>query len=254
MRPATVKFVLAAATVLMGGTTMSGQQLVVTVVTAKSKAVLSAASVLVRSSAGYILGSEYQDFHGFYVTEPVIPPEGINLKTTLVNWKNLRKVEFTDWSVKEGNRYFVKATLTLTSGSSRDVFVWQPSSGDSFTNLQSSSVKITGKMPVQGTEQDVEIKPGGDLKSLEFVFPLGPDSLTYEPLPDPTGKRVLLEPQVAAANLVTKVDPVYPPSDRHARIQGAVQLMVTLGTDGGILNLQVLSAILRSEERRVGKG
>lgn len=76
---------------------------------------------------------------------------------------------------------------------------------------------------------------------LIIAFPLGPDSVTYEPLPDPTGKRVMLEPEVAAANMVTKVNPTYPPLARQARIQGVVQLMATVGADGGILNLQVLS-------------
>jgi TonB family protein len=74
-----------------------------------------------------------------------------------------------------------------------------------------------------------------------FAFPLGPDSVTYEPLPDPTGKRIMLDPKVAAANLVTKVNPTYPALVKQVRIQGAVQLMATVGTDGRILNLQVLS-------------
>jgi len=40
---------------------------------------------------------------------------------------------------------------------------------------------------------------GRDLayRHLELRFPLGPDSVTYEPLPDPTGKRILLDPKVA---------------------------------------------------------
>lgn len=74
-----------------------------------------------------------------------------------------------------------------------------------------------------------------------FAFPLGPDSVTYEPLPDPTGKRILLDPKVAAANMVTKVNPTYPPLARQARVQGEVQLVATVGTDGRILNLQVVS-------------
>jgi protein TonB len=60
-------------------------------------------------------------------------------------------------------------------------------------------------------------------------------------LPDATGKRVTLEPEVAAANLITKVNPTYPPLAKLARIQGAVELMATLGTDGRVLNVQLLS-------------
>jgi protein TonB len=51
----------------------------------------------------------------------------------------------------------------------------------------------------------------------------------------------MLEPEVAAANLITKINPTYPVLAKTARIQGVVQLMTTLGTDGRILNLQVLS-------------
>jgi protein TonB len=74
-----------------------------------------------------------------------------------------------------------------------------------------------------------------------IALPLGPDPVTFEPLPDPTGKRIMLEPEVAAANLITKINPTYPVLAKTARIQGVVQLMTTLGTDGRILNLQVLS-------------
>ena len=51
----------------------------------------------------------------------------------------------------------------------------------------------------------------------------------------------MLDPKVAAANMATKVNATYPPLARQARIQGVVQLMATVGTDGRILNLQVLS-------------
>lgn len=65
--------------------------------------------------------------------------------------------------------------------------------------------------------------------------------MTYDPLPDPAGKRITLSGEVAAANLVTRVNPTYPPLAKAARVQGVVQLMATVGTDGRILNLQVLS-------------
>lgn len=74
-----------------------------------------------------------------------------------------------------------------------------------------------------------------------FAFPLGPDSVTYEPLPDPTGKRILLDPKVAATNIVTRVNPTYPALARQAHVQGEVQLVATVGTDGRLLNLQVVS-------------
>lgn len=74
-----------------------------------------------------------------------------------------------------------------------------------------------------------------------FAFPLGPDSVTYEPLPDPAGKRILLDGKTAAANIITRVNPTYPALAKQARVQGEVRLMATVGTDGRILNLQVVS-------------
>ncbi len=46
---------------------------------------------------------------------------------------------------------------------------------------------------------------------------------------------------VMAGNLLTHVDPVYPPAAKDARIQGAVVLHAIIGKDGTIENLQVVS-------------
>jgi protein TonB len=46
---------------------------------------------------------------------------------------------------------------------------------------------------------------------------------------------------VQAANLIHKVDPVYPPLAYQARIQGTVRFTVIIGRDGRIQNLQLLS-------------
>jgi protein TonB len=73
-----------------------------------------------------------------------------------------------------------------------------------------------------------------------IAFPPEAD-VAYTPLPDPTGKRVTLGGEAAAANLVTKVNPTYPPLAKQARIQGAVECMAYLGTDGRVLNVQLLS-------------
>jgi protein TonB len=60
-------------------------------------------------------------------------------------------------------------------------------------------------------------------------------------LPDPAGKRILLDGKTAAANIITRVNPTYPALAKQARVQGEVRLMATVGTDGRILNLQVVS-------------
>jgi TonB family protein len=45
----------------------------------------------------------------------------------------------------------------------------------------------------------------------------------------------------AANNLVTKVTPVYPPLAKVARVQGTVRFEATIGTDGTVLNLHLVS-------------
>jgi protein TonB len=47
--------------------------------------------------------------------------------------------------------------------------------------------------------------------------------------------------QISEGNLVKKVLPTYPPLARTARIQGAVVLLATIGKEGAIENLRLLS-------------
>lgn len=46
---------------------------------------------------------------------------------------------------------------------------------------------------------------------------------------------------IAAANLTSQVAPVYPPLAKAAHVEGTVQFQATVGTDGSIKSLQVLS-------------
>jgi outer membrane biosynthesis protein TonB len=46
---------------------------------------------------------------------------------------------------------------------------------------------------------------------------------------------------VSAANLITKVEPVYPPLALQARIQGTVKFNAVIGKDGHINNLTLVS-------------
>jgi TonB family protein len=48
-------------------------------------------------------------------------------------------------------------------------------------------------------------------------------------------------PGIMAGNLVTKVNPVYPPDAKAAGIEGAVVLKAVIGMDGAIKNLEVVS-------------
>jgi periplasmic protein TonB len=56
----------------------------------------------------------------------------------------------------------------------------------------------------------------------------------------PVAVRPLLVSHLAEANLVHKVQPIYPPLAQRARIQGAVELRAIIGKTGAIENLVVV--------------
>ena len=56
-----------------------------------------------------------------------------------------------------------------------------------------------------------------------------------------TPQRIRVGGIVQAANLIQKVEPVYPPLAYQVRIQGAVRFTVIIGRDGAIQNLQLVS-------------
>jgi TonB family protein len=54
-------------------------------------------------------------------------------------------------------------------------------------------------------------------------------------------QRIRVGGNVQQANLLMKVNPVYPPLAKQARIQGTVSLTTTIGADGAVQNLQLIS-------------
>jgi len=54
-------------------------------------------------------------------------------------------------------------------------------------------------------------------------------------------ERIRLGGKVAVANLIHKVDPVYPPIAKTAQVSGTVVLHVIIGKDGGVQEIQVVS-------------
>jgi protein TonB len=60
------------------------------------------------------------------------------------------------------------------------------------------------------------------------------------PNPPPGVTRVRIGGNVAAANLIRKVIPVYPPLAKQARIQGTVRFTAIIGTDGNVVSLQLV--------------
>jgi TonB family protein len=57
----------------------------------------------------------------------------------------------------------------------------------------------------------------------------------------PTPQRIRVGGNVQANNLVHKVQPAYPPLARQARIQGTVRFTATIGKDGHIIDLSLVS-------------
>ena len=70
--------------------------------------------------------------------------------------------------------------------------------------------------------------------------PAGPSSLIPRPLPPPPPPP-RIGGDVAQANLIFSVPPVYPPPAREARVEGAVLLQATIGTDGAVQGLRVIT-------------
>lgn len=54
-------------------------------------------------------------------------------------------------------------------------------------------------------------------------------------------QAVLVDPEAQSANLLTQVTPVYPPLAKAARVQGAVRFEATIGKDGHVQNLKLIS-------------
>jgi len=76
-------------------------------------------------------------------------------------------------------------------------------------------------------------------------------SSSYAPPPPPpppppannqqTPQRIQIGGNIQQANLIRKVDPVYPPLGPHAHIQGVVRFTAIIGKDGSVQNLTLVS-------------
>lgn len=98
---------------------------------------------------------------------------------------------------------------------------------------------MTRKLADSGTNEvmvQIGVRPAVNLNRV----PVPPAAV---PVRDATGnvKRIRVGGNVQSANLVTKVTPVYPAEAKQARIQGTVSFAVTIGTDGVIKDLTLIS-------------
>ena len=62
-----------------------------------------------------------------------------------------------------------------------------------------------------------------------------------DPSAQPSPQRIRVGGNAQAANILNKVQPIYPPEAKQARIQGVVRLNVIVGKDGTMQDVQVAS-------------
>ena len=82
----------------------------------------------------------------------------------------------------------------------------------------------------------IAAKQHGPAPPIISALPPPPPAAASDSLP----QRIRVGGNVAARSLIAKVDPVYPPLGPHARIQGTVHFAAIIGTDGRVLNLQLI--------------
>ncbi len=59
--------------------------------------------------------------------------------------------------------------------------------------------------------------------------------------PAPTGTRIRVGGNATAANLISKINPTYPPDAKNARIQGTVKLGVLISPEGHVIDIVLIS-------------
>jgi protein TonB len=86
---------------------------------------------------------------------------------------------------------------------------------------------------------DIRIRPqasaGGPANAFIDAAPLPPGISTAPP------SAIRVGGNVQQANLIAKITPVYPPEAKAARVQGLVRFNATIGPDGHVQNLSVVS-------------
>jgi TonB family protein len=83
--------------------------------------------------------------------------------------------------------------------------------------------------------------PGGVPGGVKDGVPGGVPSEQGRPEDSSPPKRIRVGGNVQAANLIYKVTPLYPPEAKEARVQGTVRMTVTVGNDGKVTDVQLVS-------------
>ena len=104
--------------------------------------------------------------------------------------------------------------------------------------------------PLSQSPDIVDDAPAPDLIDARPVIPLGPSAFLTQVIPPPPlprvpepepSKPVTVTSDIQSAKLLRKVIPIYPQFAVMARVSGTVHLMGTIGKDGMIEQLQVVS-------------
>lgn len=106
------------------------------------------------------------------------------------------------------------------------------------TNVSPTNTAVA---PTIGTSAAGASLEGGVLGDILGTPPEGaPPPISNKPkdAPQPAGPMRLTS-SLAAANLIYKVVPAYPPLAKTARVQGTIEFSAVIGKDGRIKNLQV---------------
>lgn len=112
---------------------------------------------------------------------------------------------------------------------------WQPRVGMPVPNDEGPP-QIVGSGPyVPGTTGS------GDPHGLPYLFESGTRPILPAPAPPAAVAHTLRLSHISEGNLIRKVQPIYPPLARSARIQGAVVLQAVISKQGTIENLSVVT-------------
>jgi len=66
-------------------------------------------------------------------------------------------------------------------------------------------------------------------------------STTAAALPQQPPQKLKISQGVSQGLLIKSVDPIYPPQARQMRIQGSVELLASIGKDGSITGVKLIS-------------
>jgi len=104
--------------------------------------------------------------------------------------------------------------------------------------LISHSADMAVPTPIIGA-----IESGGDSGSIPFSDGISNPLAVPPPLPvkmQAQAQKPIRVGSIAAANLIHKIQPVYPPMARSARVQGVVEFTATISKNGAIENLMLV--------------